>query len=646
MIYCAWSNYKNQKITRKFFLKVKDSLTSFFGKLAGAIIQFFSGIIVFFTGARKNLQASIKQFLLIVKISFSWKAYKNHHKAKQFFYGVKDILVRLVLNLKNKVKLLFSGIADFFRSIKVFFAGFYKKITAKRKLSFPDFKKLSQNTVYFFLSIKEFFARKSFKYNIISAVKFFFIKQVKIFLYNTKQFFLFLKNLSARQTIRVDIFLIIIILFLIINPFIINNIGSTEVKAKQVNLFLSMNSEKLHGSDISKMLLEDFNRQNPDIRIYLHDGQASEAEREPDIFIFDESEYNSLFSAGKLADLSAYYIQEKTDLHESDEHHDEPSQPTAISAAASVQYALPLVSFMDMLFYNIEILSTAGFDHPPKTREDFIKCAGAVSRGNFPGMAGALLSLSADDHQALSRDIFSWLWAGGVNFWEESAEPRRGEGSRAAWDKPLLASSANMRAITSDFTFLAGIYREVQTHGIFNRTGSRSLEEFAQGKAALLIASASNIPYLRERMGDDKFGITTIPGSGTGGRYGISLSSIYAGINSSAPHTDEESQRAMSRFLKFLSEKTELFCEELKAIPGSVINPIPGKYVRNDPYYSKAWDIFEISRVVQSFSGKPGAEIYEAIFLEELRLFFEGEKNAQQTVVSIQRRWDDVRISD
>jgi len=625
----AWNAYKYLQKINQLFRDLKEFLVRLTGNLINNIKLLFTIITNFLAKAGKNIRIKAKQLSYVIRVSFAWKTAKLQKNTELFFLSAKEIFAEF-----NKKLALIKKPS--IRDIKEFFTGKIKNLTPKRKLSFSG-KKISQNAVYFFLSIKEFFARKSFKYNILIAVKFFFLKQIKLFLNNIKLFLLFLKNLSARQTIRVDIFLIIIILILIINPLIINNIGSSEVKTKQITLFLSMNCEKLLGSDITKMLLEDFNRQNPDIQLLLHDGQTGEAEREPDILIFDESEYNSLFSAGKLAELSAYDIWENSDLHESEEHHDEiqtsPSHSAELPAAMSpAQYAIPLVSFMDMLFYNIDILTAAGFDHPPKTREEFIKCAGAVSRGNFPGMSGALLSLKADDHQALSRDIFSWLWAGGVNFWQDG-------------DKPILTSSANMRAMTGDFTFLAGIHREVQTHGIFGRTGSQSLEEFAQGKVALLITSTSNIPYLRERMGDGKFGITTIPGSGTGGRYGIALSSIYAGINSSTPETSEESLLAMSRFLKFLSEKTEIYCAELKAIPGSVINPIPGKYIRDDSYYSKAWDIFEASRIVQGFTGKPGAEEYEAIFLEELQLFFEGGKNAQQTIVSIQRRWDDVRIN-
>ena len=489
-----------------------------------------------------------------------------------------------------------------------------------------------KKSIDFVWKIKVFYAWKTYKILENTKRLFRIKKQINKKPDGVKQYFRFLKELSAMKAIRIDLLLILVILILILLPFITNTISKTEIKSKQVRLTISMRCDELLGSGMTNMLLQEFNKQNPDIQLRLHLGQIEGEGNLPDILIFDESEFNRLLASGALADLSSFYISDDSNMEESEDHQFDDTSPSAAFQFDS-QYAIPLVSFMDMLFYNIKILSAAGFDHPPKTREEFLACGRAVSRGNFSGTSGAVLSLSPEDRQALSRDIFSWIWAAGLDFWQEG-------------DKPVLATPSSMRAVTADFTFFGSIYREAQTHGIFEHTGGKRLEEFANGQVALMISSTRDIPYLRERMGENTFGITTIPGSGTGGKYSVSLSSIYAGINSTSSNTDEASLQAMSLFLKFLTEKTALFCAELRAIPGSVINPIPGDYVRDDLFYSKAWDIFEVSRIVQGFSGKPGAEKYEAIFMEELRLFFEGVKTAQQAVTSIQRRWDDVEIGD
>ena len=483
-----------------------------------------------------------------------------------------------------------------------------------------------KKSIDFVWKIKVFYAWKTYKLR-ENTKRFFRIKKhINKKPDNIKEYFRFWKELSAMKAIRVDLLLILIILVLIILPFVTNKISIPEIKSKQVNLSMSIQCEELLRNGIMSALLKEFNEQNPDINFRLYFGQIDEDRELPDIMIFDESDFKRLSASGALADLTPFYIPDGLDTEESEDPFDDTSHADTFQFDS--QYAIPLVSFTDMLFYNIEILSAAGFDHPPKTREEFLACTRAVSRGNFSGISGAVLSLSQEDAQALSRDIFSWIWAAGIDFWQEGV-------------KPALATPSNMRAITADFTFFGSLYREVQTHGVFEQTGSQRLEEFANGRVALMISSTRNIPYLREKMGEETFGITTIPGSGTGGKYSVSLSSIYAGINSGSKNNDGAAVQAMSLFLKFLTEKTAVLCSELRAVPGSVINPIPGDYVRDDPFYSKAWDIFEVSRIVRSFSGKPGAKEYEAIFLEELRLFFEGAKTAQQAVTTIQRRWDE-----
>jgi len=409
----------------------------------------------------------------------------------------------------------------------------------------------------------------------------------------------YLKNAkkSIRFEDRIDIFLILALLVLIISPLVINLFLKVNAEPRHISLFLSPRCEELLGKETTEMLLREFMEQNPDLRIRLANFMD---EKGPDIFVFDDGEFSALAAVNALVELNSYTGYE-TDAR---------------------QLAIPLVSFMDMLFYNIDILTAAGFDRPPKTRDEFTAYARTVSRTDFSGVSAAALSLSPDDPRALSRDIFSWIWAAGGNFWPGEE----------------YIPALNARAVTSDLAFLGGLSRDgALAPGIFETAGEQRVEEFSRGRIAMMVASAGAIPFLREKMGDAAFGITTVPSPGTGGRYNIGLSAIYAGISSNSAYPE----RAWS-FLEFLAEKSPMFCERLKAVPGVISDLIPGDYVRNDPFYSKAWDIFESSRIVPGFSGKPAAEEFESIFLEELRLFLAGGKTAQETVAAIQSRWNAV----
>jgi multiple sugar transport system substrate-binding protein len=427
---------------------------------------------------------------------------------------------------------------------------------------------------------------------------------------------------------RIEVFLLIAIFIFFVSSVFFSLISRSEIRANQVNLFFSMHSEEKFGKEIIAELLREFNEKNPDITIRLI-SDAPAALVNPDILIFDDSDFSVFVAANVLAELipfNSFGIDENNDLDN------------------SLQLAVPLVSFIDLLFYNIDILSAAGFNHPPRTRDEFLAYTRAVSRVNKPGVSGTAMSLNPNDRQALSRDVFSWIWAAGGNLWPERNNPASLMQASLMQASPML----NTRAIIEDFSFFGTLYREgLLAPDVFETTGDQRIEEFAQGRVAMMIASSRVIPYLRERMGEETFGVTTIPHPGTSGRYNIKISSIYAGINSSVLQAnDTSSLQAAKSFIEFLTEKSALFCAELNAVPGSIYNLIPDEYIRQDPLYSKIWDIFEISQIIQGFSGNKNAMEYQTVFLEELQIFFDGARTAQQTVAAIQRRWEEVAVDE
>jgi multiple sugar transport system substrate-binding protein len=276
---------------------------------------------------------------------------------------------------------------------------------------------------------------------------------------------------------RIDLFLVLAALLLIIGPVIIKSVSKISAEMGRTELYLSASFEELFGKDTTETLLQEFNERYPNLKIASVNA-ADEKSGEPDILIFDEGECSGLITNGALASLKPYTRTE----------------------SGAEQSVMPLVYFMDLLFYNTELLKAAGFDRPPKTREEFISYASVVSGGNnaaLAGAAGTALGLNANDNLAVSRDIFSWIWAAGGNFWP-----------RADSSMPVI----NNRAIAGDLSFIGRLSRErILAPMSFEATGAQRLEEFSQGKIAMLIASTRYIPMLRKKMGDNAFGITAIP---------------------------------------------------------------------------------------------------------------------------------------
>jgi multiple sugar transport system substrate-binding protein len=416
------------------------------------------------------------------------------------------------------------------------------------------------------------------------------------------------KSISFHE--RVDIFLVIAALLLIFCPVVISSVSKIKDDIKRTELRLSDRFEELFGKDTAETLLQEFRERHPNLEI-VSVNAADEKNGEPDILIFDEGDYSGLVTDGALASLKPYTRKE----------------------SGMEQSVIPLVYFIDLLFYNIELLKAAGFDRPPKTREEFITYANVVSGGNNTILAdavGTAFGLNTSDNLSIPRDIFSWIWAAGGNFWSVTDASR-----------PVFSN----KAITGDIAFLGRFNREkILAPRSFDATGAQRLKEFSQGKIAMLIASTRYIPMLREKMGDNAFGITAIPqetASGARGKYGLVLSGYYSAISSGSAYPDEA-----WNFLLFLEEKSPYLCEKLYAVPGIVSEPVSRNYAKNDPFYSKAMDVYESSEIVRGFSGKRGGDKYESIVREEMRVFFEENRTAEETTAAIQRRWNDLSFQN
>jgi multiple sugar transport system substrate-binding protein len=371
--------------------------------------------------------------------------------------------------------------------------------------------------------------------------------------------------------------------------------------------------------DTLASLIAEFEDRNPAIRIrvdprpYKEPDQSAageppkKGEYPADILIFDEGLINAFLQRNLLASLNPYV------------HSDSDSD----------QRVIPLLSFMDLLFYHIDLLKAAGFDRPPKTRAEFLACAQALTGGKGTalsdpassrtagGIFGAALALGPEDRRGLYRDVFSWIWAAGAPIIREG--------------RPDFQN----RAIIETLDFLDQLNREgLLLPGTFTNTGAQKNEAFAQGRVAMMIGSMEDIPLLREKMGDAAFGVTIIPGpAGYAGKPVIDPSFWYAGISSSCKHPDE----AWS-FLAFLAEKSPLLAAQTRAVPGS--GETPGSYIAEDPLYSKAWDIYEAAEVIRDFSAFPRAGDLETIVREELAALFEGPRTAAETAAAIQKRWE------
>ena len=332
-----------------------------------------------------------------------------------------------------------------------------------------------------------------------------------------------------------------------------------------VSIFVSPQYWAMFGG-IAYTLVREFEGQHPGFRIAMAEPEDS------DVVFFDDSEFAFLVESGALASLAPYVYTES----EGD------------------QLAVPLVAFADIFIYNIDILQRAGNDRPPGTRAEFLaasRSVAALAADAQEEIFPFALGLCETDSLGVRRDFHPWVWAAG-------AETHSG----FAQDGSPTLTTATANAIN----FFAEMSREgLIAPGTFETTGQERLEQFADGRIAMLAASTRDILFMRNSPSGINFDITSIPAVALG-RNRMALSGIYAGISSSSEQSDEA-----WAFIVFMAGRSHLLSAALGAVPGSFFVGFPGRHVEEDPLFSKAWELFDAADIVEfdssDFSEKEAA---------------------------------------
>ena len=364
---------------------------------------------------------------------------------------------------------------------------------------------------------------------------------------------------------RIDIFLFIAVLAVLVIA-VSGRLYKESNKPRSTDIFISPQYETLFGRDIFGALIQEFEEQNPDLRIQTACGDGA------DIIFFDDSEIAEITAASSLASLKPY-------IH---------------SETRSGEWAIPLVFFMDLFFYNIDILEAANCDRPPKTRAEFLAAAKAIAALN--GVSPLATGLSRTDPMALRSGFYPWIWAAGGDLRTPGAE------------NVTLSRAAN-----EAIDFFALLYNEgLLAPDCPEKTCEQRLAEFAEGKAAMMAASSRDIPFLRHAAPTVNFGITAMPQTVPGQNH-LGLTGIYAGISAGCALPEEA-----WTFLAFIAGRKQILEEALGAVPGSFPGAFPAAYILNDPLYSKAWDIFEAADIVEYYPADPVEEETSRIIREKL----------------------------
>ena len=264
------------------------------------------------------------------------------------------------------------------------------------------------------------------------------------------------------------------------------------------------------------------------------------------------------------------------------------------------------LSFINVLYFNIDILREAGFTRPPRTRSEFLTFARAIAaRGGGP-----VLGIDASGSRGIYDTVYPWIWAAGARLINN--------GIPLATTPPIVQS----------LSFLASLNDEglIAPHALSSDSQNR-LEDFISGRTAFMIAPTRYIGRVRERMGDQAFGITTIPALDNQTTLPFLATVGWTiGVNSASAHKEEA-----SLFSAFLAGRAPLLLNNVRgAIPTA-----PGL----DPFYSNIWEIALAGETAADFAGIAEEHKLEAVFREELSALFAGIATPAETAAAIQQRW-------
>ena len=282
-----------------------------------------------------------------------------------------------------------------------------------------------------------------------------------------------------------------------------------------------------------------------------------------------------------------------------------------IELAPDYSLEIPLLHFINVFYYNVELLKEAGFTRPPKDRSEFINYAKALTNKEKNRWA---LTLGGNSTRGIYDDIFPWIWSAGAELIRDG--------------KPFV----NTRPVIDSLSFLASL----ESGGLVVPGGSsadaeKKLDDFISGRAAFMIAPARDIEFVRKQMGEETFGITTIP-----------IPDNYAGKTFNTPagwtlgiYTGSAYREEACLFADFIAGKAQALSEKLMITSG---NSTP------DPLYSKVWDIAIAAESARDFTGLPWEKL-EEIFNEELSSLFAMQASPAETAGAIQKRWEEVILS-
>ncbi len=392
--------------------------------------------------------------------------------------------------------------------------------------------------------------------------------------------------------------------------------GMVKVSAQTTIEFIQWWEPELPAGSF-RGIMDDFEAANPGIKVNLISGPYSSTRDQivvgaasgtlSDVVGLDGAWVNGLSKQGAIAALDDLMAASDFDA----------SQVAAIIKLNGNSYMFPVASFIYPIFLNLDLLEAAGVA-PPTNRSEFHEAARKLT-DESANQYGWVLPLSLQSPNGVQNDVMSWVWASGKSMLKDG--------------QPDLENED----VTSALKFIQSMYNEgLISPGTFAKKEQDKVEEFVNGRVAMMVDTLAHINLIRERNPDLNFTISDFPAvDGYDGRRGLPYASWGIGVSENSEHKEEA--------FKLVAY---LMSEEVNSKLVSIANAFPGNvnakpdFVASDSLFAKAFEIFQSGYLANEFVGLPVAEELMRMFDEEIQLMLDGKQTVEEAVAKAQKKWE------
>lgn len=365
-------------------------------------------------------------------------------------------------------------------------------------------------------------------------------------------------------------------------------------------------------------IMDDFEKANPDIKVKLVSGPYATTHDQivvgaasgtlSDVVGLDGAWVNGLSKQGAIASLDPLMDAAGYDR----------TQIADIIKVDGQSVMFPLASFVYPVFVNLDIAKAAGVDKMPANRTEFAAAAKKMTNAD-KNQFGWVLPLSLETPNGIQNDVMAWVWASGASMLKDGKPDLENE--------TVVGTLDYVKALND-----AGVI----SPGTFAKKEQDKVEEFVNGRVAMMVDSLAHINLIRQRNPNLNFGISAVPAvDGYAGKRGMPYASWGIGISEGSEHKEEA-----WKLVEYLMSP------EVNSKLVTIANAFPGNLKakpdlsKSDPLFSEAFKIYQEGYLANEFVGLPVAEELMRQMDVEVQKLLEGQTTAQAAAAATQKQWE------